>query len=370
MTVAPKRHVTIDARMLHHSGIGTYIRGMVPRVMARRPYWSYSVIGDEASLRSAIPPAAADLIHCPLPIYGIREQLELARRIPRQTTLYWAPHYNVPVLHRGPMLVTVHDMAHLRLPEYRALARRIYARALFGFIKRRAAAVIFVSEFTRGEFVSLLGEPRGATETIHEGPLPDFFDVPRVRDHPPIAKPYFVYVGNAKPHKNLSTLLRAFERLRATMNARLVVIGRIDKLRTVDSTTVQRLQETEGIQVLGEVSVPVLKAVVADANALVFPSLYEGFGLPAVEAMALGCPVIASRAASLPEVCGDAALYVDPGDADHIAGVMTRVAGDDNLRQSLVSRGLRRARELDLDTAAARTCALMERVLSSPLRPT
>src|SRR5205085_4631309 len=129
----------------------------------------------------------------------------------------------------------------------------------------------------------------------------------------------FLYVGNAKPHKGLGTLLRAFDTLRSELNARLVLIGQTHELRTADDLAFEAMSNAPSVQIIADASPAELRSEMRSATALVHPSSYEGFGLPPLEAMALGCPAIVARAASLPEVCGDAAEYFPPGDADKLA---------------------------------------------------
>lgn len=338
--------------MTGHGGIGTYIRTIVPALIDLRHEWTFSILGDAGELRDLIP-GSARFIACEAPIYGIQEQVALARAIPRDTTVFWAPHYNIPVFRRLRMVVTVHDLAHLRLPEYDTPARRLYARAMFQHIRRRAAAIVFVSEFSRGEFVSLVGTPRGRSAVVHTGIPVQHSDTSRTTVAP-IQPPYFVYVGNAKPHKNLGTLLDAFDQLRRSADVRLAVIGQTENLRTADDSAIRRLKSTSGVSVLGAVTSEQLVAYLRSATALVFPSLYEGFGLPPLEAMALGCPAIVARSASLPEICGDAATYFDPMNSGALCAVMRRLIEEPSLRADLVAKGRQWVRRFDVrETAGA-----------------
>ena len=343
--------------MIRSGGIGTYLRGLIPRIMEQHPDWHYSLLGNPDVLRAAAPRAA--LIRCDAPIYSIAEQWALARTIPADTSVFWAPHYNVPLFCRAPIVVTVHDLAHLRLPEYGGV-RRAYATAMFQYIRRRAAAVVFVSDFTRSEFQSLVGRSFAQTETIYGGLLPDLtsFDPSAP---PPAARPYLVYVGNSKPHKNLGTLLDAFADVRRTIEVRLVMIGQTTGLRTRDDRNVERLRAAEGVVVLGAVTDADLRSCIAQAAALVLPSVYEGFGLPPLEAMALGCPAIVARAASLPEICGDAALFFDPLNPAELAAAMRRMLTDEAFREDLVQRGHDRAGHFSLDEGARRIGVVLGR---------
>lgn len=354
-------HVTIDARMIAHSGIGTYLRGVIPRLVALRPDWTFSLLGNARELTRVVSAPHAQPVECNAPIYSGREQIGLARLIPRETSVFWAPHYNIPLLSRAPLVVTIHDLAHLRLPEYGSPLRRGYARTLLHSVRRRASAVMFDSEFTRSEFLELVGAPRYESDTVHLGLTAEWFEPGSRSGNPPLHGPYYVYVGNTKPHKNLAVLLDAFGALRAELDARLVIIGQTDGLRTTDVETASRLKATAGVSILGVVETGVLRAYIAHATALVLPSFYEGFGLPPLEAMALGCPAIVAHAASLPEVCGDGAQYFAPTDSGELASLMRRLATDSTLRATMIGRGHDWVRQFTAERTAGRVADVIQR---------
>jgi hypothetical protein len=164
-------HVVIDARMLRHAGIGRYIQNIVPRVIAAKPDWRFTLLvppSTDVAAAWAIPGRVA-LQRCTSGIYSIAEQLEMTWRTPSDADLFWAPHYNVPVLSRTPLVVTVHDVIHLALADlYGGGLRLAYARGMFEVVRRRARMVLFDSRFTRGEFERLVG-PTSDSATIHLG---------------------------------------------------------------------------------------------------------------------------------------------------------------------------------------------------------
>lgn len=354
--------VAIDVRMLRHAGIGTYIRHVVPRVVSSRPSWRFTLFAPREVPRDWIAASNASLVACDSSIYSIREQVELPVRSPRGVDLFWSPHYNVPVLSRAPLVVTVHDVCHLALPElYGAGLRQQYARSMFGAVRRRAREVIFDSDFSRDEFRRLVGEPKRAT-TIHLGVDRGWFAPPGPES--PRGRPYVLFVGSTKPHKNLSALLAAFERIRDAVPHDLVIVGG-QKQRTTDGGALDLAARLgERVVTVEDADDDALKRYVAHAAALVLPSLYEGFGLPPLEAMAAGCPAIVSAAASLPEVCGAAALYCDPRDPDDLARQLRRVLDDASLRAELVAAGRAHVVRFDWDVCAQKTMEVLERALS------
>jgi glycosyltransferase involved in cell wall biosynthesis len=177
-------------------------------------------------------------------------------------------------------------------------------------------------------------------------------------------------VGSAKPHKNLIALLRAFDAARdALTDHDLVLVGAFEHQRTLDAEAIALARSLGSrVRLVGDADDAAVRAFVANASALVLPSLYEGFGLPAIEAMAAGCPCLVSSAASLPEVCGDGAVYFDPNDPADIAGQLVRVLTDGELRARLVSAGRARAASFDWDDTASRTAAALDRALDDGAR--
>lgn len=358
-------HIAIDCRMLDSSGIGTYIRSVVPRVVRLRPEWQFALIGPEARLQELDWTSLANVtvVACDVPIYGIWEQLAVLRRIPRGTDLLWVPHYNIPMLYRGRMLVTVHDVLHLAMPQYaRGLLKQTYARTMFQSVRRHAQAVICDSDFTAAELERLTPPSQQIVRRIYDGVDDSWFDA---SERPsPRARPYLVYIGNVKPHKNLRTLLDAFGRVKDVIAEDLVIVGKREGFISGDDNLADYARDAgDRVVFTGYVSDDLLRQYVAHATALVFPSLYEGFGLPPLEAMAAGCPVLASNAASIPEVCGDAALYCDARNPDDLAAGVLRIARDVVFRGTLRQAGRQRARMFSWDTCADETVRLMLEVV-------
>jgi len=367
MATAARKTITVDARMIEASGIGTYLGELLPRLIAERTGLQFVLLGPARVLGNLSWTRTSNvrIVDLDVPIYSLTEQVALARRIPRDTTIFWSPLYNIPLAWRGRLVVTVHDVMHLALPEFfGGFRRQAYARFMFRRISRSADAIITDSNFTRAEFERLVGIRRAAPDVVHIGVDQGWFEVaPSPTPHP---KPYLLYVGNVKPHKNLGRLLEAFGKLISQTSCDLLILGKTEGFLTGDSG-VQLAAARLGprVQLLGAVSQGLLKRYVAHAEALVLPSLYEGFGLPPLEAMAGGCPVVVSRAASLPEVCGDAGQYCDPLDADSIAEAIMRVLQEPELRERLRCRGLERARHFTWERSAQGTLSVLDRVLAA-----
>lgn len=357
-------HIAVDARMAGDSGIGTYISNLLPRLAAQRPDWRLTILGDPDRLRALPWPgdAKVEIRECRSRIYTAREQVELVARAPRRPDLFWSPNYNIPLAYRGPLLVTVHDVAHLALPEFAPGVKQLYARTMFAATRRRAAAILCDTAFTRDEYLRLVGTPRGEIHVVHLG-VDDSWR--RAASLAPVrSRSYIVCVGNVKPHKNLGTLVGAFARIKDSIPHDLVIVGRREGLRTADQAVEASAASLAGrVELTGEVPLARLQAYVAHAAALVAPSLYEGFGFPPLEAMAAGCPVIASRIGTHEEVCGDAVEYCDPRDAADVATRIERVVADQRLSASLRERGARRIGDFTWNQCAEETTAVIANAL-------
>jgi glycosyltransferase involved in cell wall biosynthesis len=357
-------HVVVDVRMLKDAGIGRYIRNVVPRVMDLKPDWEFTLLtprdsGDAAAWGS---PGRVRLQPCDSAIYSLREQIEIPVRGPR-ADVFWSPHYNVPLLSRTPLVVTVHDVIHLAMPAiFGGGMRRLYAREMFAAVRRSARAVIFDSAFTRAEFTQRVGAPQHST-VVHLG-VDATWSAPVDAARP--TRPHLLFVGSIKPHKNLGMLLRAFEQMLPDIDHDLLIVGNHKGQRTVDTDALAAAARLGSrVRVVENADDASLRQYVAQASALVFPSLYEGFGLPAIEAMAAGTPCIVSTAGSLPEVCGDAALYCNPLDANDLATQIKRLLSDEPLRARLVTAGRARASQFDWDRTTRDTVAVFEQAVSA-----
>lgn len=356
--------LAIDTRMLAHSGIGTYVSNVLPRLIPLYRGGKVHLVGERSELaRHAWARGEnVSVVDCASPIFSFDEQLRLPRVIPREAGLFWSPQFNIPLLYRGPLVVTVHDVLHLAMPQFmEGVHRRLYARALLGAVRLKADKVICNSHFTAGELMRLVGVKASTIEVVHLGVDEAWFSLDKGMR--PQGKPYFVFVGNVKAHKNIARLVQAFREVSKKIPHDLVIVGKKEGFVTGDRRVEGWAAELGArVTFTGLVDDAQVKRYVAGAEALVLPSFYEGFGLPALEAMACGCPAIVSTAASLPEVCGGAALYCDPHDASDIAARMLEVATSEATRAALREKGLAHARRYTWDKCARETLAVIEGV--------
>ncbi len=358
----------VDLRWIDSSGVGIYIQGIMPGLISRLSDVSIVALGDKARLNK-FPWAKAPnirLLQCNPSRYSLAEQIQLPLFIPRKCDVFFSPYYTIPLLFRGRLAVTVHDMSHLVVDEIVGnFRKRLYAKLMYGALTRRADLIFTVSSFSKSELLRLTGIASDANiRPIHLGVEFDWYNahtMPRLR-----TQPYIICVGNIKPYKNLRRLVNAFLAVQDRLPHNLVIIGRSEGLITGESddffTSVKK--NDKRIQLTGHLSRPELLSLVAHASALIMPSLYEGFGLPPLEAMAAGIPVAVSNAGSLPEVCGDAALYFDPLDVEDISKKLLMLLSDENLRGILVRKGSLRSRTFLWETCSAQTAQALQSLLS------
>ena len=364
-----ERTLCIDLRWIDSSGVGMYIKGILPGIVDCLRDISIVGLGDCPRLRSLPWSRAGNvrLVECRAGRYSIAEQVQLPRLIPSKACLFFSPYYTIPLRYRGPLAVTVHDMSHLVVPEIVAdWKKRIYAQTMYRRLRRRASIIFTVSDFTRSELLRLTRGPSGQRiVTTHLGVSSDWCGA---RNLPaPRSRPYVVCVGNIKPYKNIGRLVEAFLQIKDKVPHDLVIVGQSEGLITGESPRFFERVKTSGdrVQMTGFVSHDQLRALVAHAHALVMPSLYEGFGLPPLEAMAAGVPVLVARAGSLPEVCGEAARYFDPLQVEDMANALIEVATDPMLCKRLIGAGLERSRMFTWESCASQTAGALRACLES-----
>jgi glycosyltransferase involved in cell wall biosynthesis len=361
--------ITVDVRMMWNSGIGSYIRHLVPRVMKILPRARFFLLGRPEEMEQWEGfRGQGEWISVKSPIYSVSEQVEIPKKIPRETDLYWTPHYPSPVLWNGRLLATVHDVFHLAMGRMAGgIQKRLYARFMFQRLARKANAVLCVSQFVKNELISRVGMPPEKIRVIHNGVDENWFKVKHRKNLE--IKPYLLFVGNIKPHKNLGRLLEAFGLIKDRTPHDLILVGRKAGFITDDRTVFKKAQSMGGrVRFTGAINNTLLGQYYAFADLLVLPSLYEGFGLPPLEAMACGTAVAVSRIAALQEVCGNAAVYFDPYQPEDIAAKMLKVLHDAKLRKTMADKGLRQAKKFRWDDCAKETSRVLRCVLEGASR--
>lgn len=337
--------IGIDCRKIADFGIGTYARGLL-HGLAQLEEGGEQYIAFVPSHARELVPRGIESIAVDVPNYSVREQFVMRRAIDAaRLDLFHSAHYVLPWT-SCPSIATLHDVIQFHFPPPNPLAR-FYLEIMYPRACRTSVRVITVSEASKRAIAEMFHCRPEKIAVTHNGIDEQFFgDGPRAND----LDRYFLFAGNDKPHKNAERLIEAFREVRG---AKLVMVG----------AEFARYRDVENVTTLGFVTNERLAALYRGAVALILPSLEEGFGLPAAEAMACGTPVIASDIAALVEVTGGAALLVDPRSSQSIANAMQRMLEDAKLREELSLRGRAQAAQFTWRRCAERTRDVYRAVL-------
>ncbi len=352
--------IVLDARKVNDFGIGTYIRNLVAG-LADIDQTDRFILVVDPKVREGLdqlPPNFERVVYEGNP-GGVRHAFQYPHFLRGLAAdLHHIPLNTVPVFMPKPYVVTVHDMSRLlfvdRRVDYRdELKLHWFRRGLL-----RADRVISVSKATQRDVMNTLGIPGSRIRMIYNAPDPIFTaqirgleldESYRIMERYQINYPFLLYAGNVRPQKNVPRLVEAFAVLRGELadhpiynDLRLIIIG--DEISNTVRQMVARTRMEQAVRFLGFVPINTLRIFYKAAAAFVFPSLYEGFGLPPLEAMACGTPVITSNVSSLPEVVGDAAIIVNPENVFDIARGVREALLDVDLRQRCVLHGIQQVR--------------------------
>lgn len=354
--------IIFDARMAGHTGIGTYLKNLLLEY-SRLGFLDFVSVyggGNDRRLREI---TGGRLINAPVPVYSVSEQLFFAVKEGRSRGVFHSPHYNAPLLRGGSLVVTLHDLTHLKMPEtLPSPAAGAYARAMLRLVSRRASRIITSSEYVKSDIIEILKIPEAKINVIplaagrEFAPSEDDGKTAAFREKYRLPEGFILYAGNMKKHKNLDVLLTAYKNLRRNgrIEAQLVfaAAGRPDAELAGKASECGLRDSVRVLPFIPDEEMPLLYNA---AGMFVFPSKSEGFGLPVLEAMACGTPCAASNAASIPEVAGDAAVLCDPESAGDFEEAIYSILTDSALRNSLKEKGLARAAGFSWEAAAGET---------------
>ncbi|QNI31572.1 glycosyltransferase family 4 protein [Alloacidobacterium dinghuense] len=352
------------------SGIGRYLQGLLPALVPRLNAKRIIALGRGTDLGAEAwaKDSRVDVRTFEYPIFGAAEQLPSATSIYREAEALWVPQYNIPLFYRGKLVVTLHDLCHLALPEtLRTHVQRWYSRRLLTAVANRADVLLCVSQFTAKEVERFLNVTPDRILVTYPPIADNWARASDVKEaHTP--KPYLLFVGNQKKNKNLVGLIGAFRQVMHRIPHHLVLVGKRDGFLNFDTEIDFSDVQLHGrVLFVGQVSEQELRMYYRGADALIFPSLYEGFGFPLVEAMLHGCPIACSNASSLPEVAGDAALYFNPVEISDMAKAIYAVVTDIGLRAILIQNGYARVRRFTNDSGAVATALAMNNLVGQHL---
>lgn len=304
--------------------------------------------------------------------YSLREQLAMPLKIREsKLDLMHFPHFNVPVFYFGKFVVTIHDLILTQYPTVRAstLGPILYKfkhwayHLVIASAVQRAKLIITVSNYTQSQIIKHFKIDQNKIKVIYEGLDPivkqESLLQKSILEKYQVKKPYLLYVGNAYPHKNLETLLKAFKKfMQKNPNYFLVLVGKEDYFFALLKKQTKNLGIEKNVIFSGFVTDLDLPCLYQNASLYIFPSFCEGFGLPPLEAMSYGVPVISSNASSLPEILGEAAHYFDPHNEDELVKAIEKLISDDHLKNSLIAKGFERVKNFNWQKLAKATLSL------------
>ncbi len=338
--------------MVTASGIGNFITGVLPTLSNHYRTTLLCRAQDRPYLEDHF---SSHLIEIKSPIYSLREQEELARKIPA-ADFFWSPHFNIPLLpiRAKKRMTTIHDVYHLAFSSQFSWPQRGYATLMYNAALLLSDLITTPSQFSKKEIEKYaLHKPKKIHVIPHGLTLIPEENTPQ---------DFLLFVGNLKAHKNLVRTVQAYRKLQ--LQEQLVIVGKREGLKHIDHALFSLVESDpylkEKILFTGYLSEQALSTYYSTAKILLFPSLYEGFGLPPLEAMACGCPVVAARTGSIPEVCLDAVEYVDPLSVDSIAEGIHSLLSNPQRRAELIERGKERFKVFSIQKTAHNLLHLLE----------
>jgi alpha-1,3-rhamnosyl/mannosyltransferase len=360
--------IAIDARKVQDFGIGTYTRQLIRHLAEIDAENRYLLLVRTAQGRAALAdlPENFQVVQQRSPVYSIRELVTLSWKLFRlRLDLYHSTHYVLPAVVPCRVVVTIHDIIHLLYPEF--LPSRLaffYAQRMIRRSLSRSDRIIAVSRNTRADLGQFFEVDSRKIEVVYNG-VDDAFrrrlepeELDRALRGLELPRPYVLFVGNpAKPHKNLDNVIQAYARARELLafDAPLVCVGDRSSAEFKIRQRAEQLGVGDRVLLLGHVAEEALPAIYQGATLFLYPTLYEGFGLPVVEAMASGVPVITSNTSSLKEIAEGYAHLVDPLDTEAIARGIARCMSDAEHREALAKLGRQRAEGFHWRRTAERT---------------
>ncbi len=357
-------HVLIDARMVtaRNFGIGRYVFNLLDNLIDLDKTNRYSLIVNDDYLAELTKNASNfNLIKAKAKWLSLSGQIEVPMIIKRvKPDLFHAASFSVPFIQPCPTVATIYDLIHVIFPGHYSFIHKIYYGIFLKSVIKQAKRIITISESSRQDINKYYGYPADRIDIAYPAagdrfrPVKDDRLIADLKAKYQLPEHIILYIGNRKKHKNVAGLIEAYSMLSKKLKDQyaLVLSGLMDQ----ELEALVRMNKVQGrVKCLSNISEEELPLAYNAADLFVFPTLYEGFGLPPLEAMACGVPVITSNVASVPEVVGDAALLVDPNNSRELADTMAKVLENNDLKQELKAKSLERARHFTWEECAQRT---------------
>ena len=357
-------------QIARHSGVGNYTAQLLAALIDRADARQYVLLANRA-LNGEMPRGTLGQVGRRFPNRSAWMQFALPRDLAAvQPDVCHFTNSLAPLRAPCPLVITLHDMSLFVHAQLHPLKSQLFVRPIIPAVARRATAIITVSHHAKREIVAGLQVPPEKVHVIYEAAAPQYrvidnaAELDRVRRRYELERPFVLYVGTIEPRKNLTRLVRAFAQVKHQCpDLELVLVGQLGWKYTSLLRAIEDLNLGRAVRRLGYVPGEDLPALYNLARTLAFPSLYEGFGLPVVEAMACGTPVLTSNGSSLAEIAVNASYLIDPLDVDDIARGLLCLATDDDWHARLRSAGLARSAQFSWQRAAAETVRVYDAVL-------
>ncbi|MDD8018426.1 MAG: glycosyltransferase family 1 protein [Bacteroidota bacterium] len=362
--------IGIDVRKYFDFGIGTYIQNLlsVYDKQNNHPRTLFVSPNDESLIRQKHQGTIVANLYSK---YSLQELFLFSRQITdHKIDLFHVPHYTLPYFLKCKSVVTIHDLIHIRFPEYFTFAQRMYAKSMVKHACSSADIILVDSEFTRQDLLTDFAISPDRVKTIYLGVSDNYStDVTDIEKKSflnkyKLTKPYIVYVGNIKPHKNIPVLLKAFAQSGLHHAVDLVFVGGNIESNAKLMNLVHEYKISTSTKNLGRISEKELIAAYQCASLNVLPSRYEGFGFSILEAMKAGIPVIGANAASIPEVMGNAGILFQPENSDELSEALKNVIEDSQVRKDLITRGFENVKKYSWERCASETMHVYQSLLS------
>ncbi|MFH1162426.1 MAG: glycosyltransferase family 1 protein [Candidatus Jorgensenbacteria bacterium] len=376
--------ILVDVRMLRrgvHSGVEEYTRLLLEHLLALNRPHRYVLFAN--GVRGKLPPSLTGARNVSVVSWNVPNRLlnvsfRFLRRplVDRRVAcdVVFSPHLSLLTTSRAPHIMTFHDLSFIHHPEFFSRRMRLWHWLQnYRAEARRAARLIAVSEFTRRDLIQTFGVAPERVKTVHSGVDPFYRRLPEndaglraFRDKHDLARPFILFVGTLEPRKNVPGIIRAFDILKtrgAQRELALVLVGRRGWLYDGIARAIRGSPHRSDIRLWGSATGEELRYLYNLAAVFTYPSFFEGFGFPVLEAQACGAPVVASNVTSLPEILGESALLVDPSEVQAIAGAVRQVLESEALRDGLQERGFVNVKRFSWQRAAEETLKVFERSL-------
>jgi glycosyltransferase involved in cell wall biosynthesis len=376
--------IAIDIRKINEFGVGTYIWNLVRSLSAIDCQNEYLLVGSHRNFHELGPlPDNFKQMYQAEDASLWRHHVTIPFALKRQNVdVLHVPHHEAPFFNPSKLVVTMHDCVHLLFPHEDSSKFRNYRHYLqTKRVVETAKHVLAVSKSTKEDLINIFDLPESKISVVHNA-LDERFafshtteERKHVLERYQLKEPFVLYSGKIRPHKNIHRLIEAFAVLKSELmeddkykNLKLIIIGDELSKHQYLRLTVIRSGAQQDVRFFGFVPYPILRVFYQSAALFAFPSLYEGFGLPPLEAMANRTPVVASNTSSLPEVLGDAGILVNPENVFDIARGMKLILSDDVLRQKLVQKGIEQVAKFSWKLAAQSVLSTYDLVASGRRR--